>query len=73
MKHKWYIHLTREQFDKLKTGLLSRFRFQLRMEIATVEYGFTNNTLTVYISNGTKPDNIVDSISHYINGFAAAI
>jgi len=72
MKHHWFIHLTRDQFQKLQQGLLSRFRFQLRLEIATVEYSFEKNTLSVYIPDGVKSD-IKESISCYINGFSAAI
>ena len=73
MKHHWYLPLTQEQFDKLKAGLLSRFRFQIRLEIATIQYNFGTHDLSVYIPKGVKPDNTHDSISDYINGFTKAI
>jgi len=73
MKYHWRILLTQEQLVKLKAGLLSRFCGQLRLEIATVEYDFEVQDLSVYIGTGTKPDNILDLISSYINGFAKAI
>ena len=74
MKHHWYINLTPEQVKRLTEGLLSRFRFQLRIAATTtVQYDVEKHNLSVYIVKGVKPDNIHKSISHYINGFVRAI
>ncbi len=67
MKRTWLLRLTPEQFEKLKAGLHTRFRFYLNLSYETVTY--ENPSLTVRVPDGK----ISDEVSDYINGFACAI
>ena len=67
MKRTWLLRLTPEQFEKLKAGLHTRFRFYLNLAFETVIY--QDNILTVHVTD----ERVSDEISDYINGFACAI
>lgn len=72
MKYYWYIKLTSKEFERLKEGLLTAFRFQLRLSIPTVEYVTETMELSIHISDDIQSD-IKERISCYVNGFGKAI
>lgn len=72
MKWNWYIPLTGEQFEKLKAGLKSYFRFHLNLAFETVTYNDKTNVLTVNVVEGTKKE-LVQELSLYINGYSQAV
>lgn len=72
MKWNWYLPLTEAQFEKLKAGLKSYFRFHLRLAFETVTYNAKTKVLTVYVSKGSK-EGLTDELSIYVNGFSTAI
>lgn len=72
MKWNWYLPLTEAQFEKLKAGLKSYFRFNLDLAQETVTYNTDTKVLTVYVAKGTKPG-LTDDLSIYVNGFSKAI
>ena len=69
-EYNWYIKLTDEEFQKLKSGLKSYFRGYLNLTIETVWYDSVINQLTCLIP---ESKNVMEQISVYINGFVCAI
>ena len=72
MRWNWYMPMTEAQFEKLKAGLKSHFRFSLNFATETVWYNAETQILTVYVSKGIKQE-IRDLLSVYVNGFSQAI
>lgn len=64
--------MTAAQFEKLKAGLKSYFRFHLNLAFETVTYSAKTKVLTVYVSRGSKAE-LSYELSIYVNGFSTAI
>lgn len=71
MKWHWHLDLTEKQFQRLKEGLKSSFRFHLVLAKETVEYNKEKKEFTVIVPKD-KLDTRAE-ISSYINGFYQAI
>ena len=69
MKRSWLLRLTPEQFIKLHEGLHTKFRFYLNLTSETVTY----EGVTLTVNSPAITEDVSNSISDYINGFACAI
>jgi hypothetical protein len=73
----WYLpKLTKEQAERLKKGLMSRFRFQLDLMVPKGTVGFMPKKKVFWVKispSVTGYVNKLEEISCYINGFYQSI
>ena len=71
----WYLpKMTKEQAKHLQEGLLSRFRFQLRLAVPTVGFMPRKKVFWIKLSPSTPAyAEKLEQIGSYVNGFYEAL